>query len=70
MAVKAIAYSYWRRIKDDARTFDSVPASVKEDVRTLAQIDVQEGVITEERYAELIGEPYPGTEENSGTEEE
>ena len=58
MAIKAIAHSYWRRIKDGARTFESVPASVKDDVRTLAQADVQEGVITAEQYEQYIGEPY------------
>ena len=58
MAVKAIAYSYWRRIKDGARTYDSVPATVKEDVRTLARQDVAAGVITPEQYEEFIGEPY------------
>lgn len=58
MAIKAIAYSYWRRIKDGARTFDSVPALVREDVRTLARQDVADGVITAEQYEEFIGEPY------------
>ena len=58
MEVKPIAYSYWRRIKDGARTYDSVPASVKEDVRTLARADVANGVITPEQYKEFIGEPY------------
>lgn len=58
MAVKAIAYSYWRRIKDGARTYDSVPPSVAEDVKTLAKLDVENGVITAERFEELIGEPY------------
>ena len=58
MAVKAIAHSYWRRIKDGARTYDSVPASVKEDVKTLAREDVDNGVITAEEYEEFIGEPY------------
>lgn len=67
MAIKAIAYSYWRRIKDDARSFAAVPATVKDDVRTLAQVDVQEGIITAQRYAELIGEPYA---DGSETEEE
>jgi len=60
MAVKAIAHSYWRSIKRGTRTFDSVPASVKDDVRTLAQDDVVEGVITPEEYREYIGEEYIG----------
>ena len=58
MAVKAIAHSYWRSIKRGARTFESVPDSVKEDVRTLARADVENGVITAEQYEQYIGEPY------------
>lgn len=58
MAVKAISYSYWRRIKDGARSYDSVPETVKEDVRLLARQDVIDGVITAEEYEEFIGEPY------------
>ena len=63
MAIKPIAYSYWRRIKDNARTFESVPSSVKDDVRALAQADVASGVITTEQYFELIGEEYPADTE-------
>lgn len=59
MAVKAIAHSYWRRIKAGTRTFESVPDSVKDDVRTLAQTDVENGVITPEEYKDYIGEAYP-----------
>ena len=59
MAVKAIAHSYWRSIKRGTRTFGGIPASVKEDVRTLAKADVQEGVITAEQYEQYIGEPHP-----------
>ena len=59
MAVKAIAHSYWRSIKRSTRTFESIPDSVKDDVRTLAQADVQEGVITAEQYEQYIGETYP-----------
>lgn len=59
MAVKAIAHSYWRSIKRGVRTFESIPESVKDDVRTLAQADVRDGVITPEEYEQYIGEPYP-----------
>ena len=58
MAVKAIAHSYWRSIKRGARTFESIPASVKEDVRTLARADVESGKITAEEYKQYIGEEY------------
>lgn len=60
MAIKPIAKSYWRLIKADRKTFDSVPNSVKEDVKALAKQDVVDGVITPERYKELIGEDYEG----------
>ena len=59
MAVKAISHSYWRSIKRGTRTFESITDSVKDDVRTLAKADVQEGVISAEQYEQYIGEPYP-----------
>ena len=59
MAVKPIAHSYWRSIKRGTRTFEGIPDSVKNDVRTLAYADVQEDVITKEQYEQYIGEPYP-----------
>lgn len=58
MKVKAIAHSYWRSIKRGNRTFESIPDSVKDDVRYLAKTDVQNGVITEEEYKNFIGEDY------------
>ena len=58
MAVKAIAYSYWRSIKRGAREFGDIPDSVKDDVRTLAKNDVADGVISEEEYEKYIGEAY------------
>jgi hypothetical protein len=55
----AIAYSYWRRIKDGARNFDSVKGDkAKADVITLAKLDVANQVITIDEYANLIGEDY------------
>lgn len=58
MAIKAIAYSYWRSIQRGNRTFDSIPKSVKEDVRTLAREAVEAGQITAEEYMDYIGEAY------------
>ena len=58
MAVKAIAHSYWRSIKRGTRTFEDIPDSVKDDVRTLARADVQNGIITPEEYTHYIGEDY------------
>ena len=62
MAIKAIAYSYWRRIKNKARSFAATPATVKEYVKALAQADVADGTISTEEYADLIGEAYPVAE--------
>lgn len=64
MTVKPIAHSYWRRIKDGARTFKATPANVKDDVRYLAQEDVRGGVITEDQYKTLIGEDFPAEAES------
>ena len=63
MAVKAIAHSYWRSIKRGARTFESVPDNLKDDVRTLARADVEAGVISAEEYAQYIGEEYAVSED-------
>lgn len=52
--VKPIAKSYWRLIKAGRKVFSTVPDNVKEDVLTLANQDVADGVITAEEYAELI----------------
>ena len=59
MAVKAIAHSYWRSIKRGNRTFESIPASVKDDVKILANADVENSVISIEEYKQYIGEEYP-----------
>lgn len=56
--MKAIAHSYWRVIKRGKRTFESIPDDVKDDVRTLARTDVENGVISESEYEAYIGEPY------------
>ena len=56
--VKAIAYSYWRSIKRGARKFSTVPASVKNDVLTLAKEDVAAGVISKEEVSEITGQPF------------
>lgn len=60
MGIKPIAHSYWRSIKRGTRTFESIKDEVKDDVRTLAKLDVENGVITAEEYKTFIGEEYPG----------
>ena len=61
MKVKAIAHSYWRSIKRGSRTFESIPDSVKADVRALARADVENYVITIMDYEQYIGEAYSAT---------
>lgn len=56
--VSAIAHSYWRLIKAGLKTFEAVHVTQKENVKTLAKTDVENGVITAEEYADYIGEPY------------
>jgi hypothetical protein len=58
--MSAISKIYWRNIKNGNRTFDSIPANVKDDVKTLAREDVEAGAITAEEYKEYIGEDYEG----------
>lgn len=53
-----IASVYWRTIKRDVRTFDSVPPNLKADIRILAEKDVENNLITLEEYEDFIGEPY------------
>lgn len=58
-----MAKIYWRRIKAGTRFYADVPTeALKAEIKELAIQDVSNGVITVERYKELIGEDYP-TEE-------
>ena len=54
----SIAKSYWRLIKNDIRTYDSLDETMKPLVKTLAKTDVENGVITKEEYEKYIGEKY------------
>ncbi len=56
--MKAIAHAYWRQIKRGVKTFESIPSTVKDDVKTLAKSDVESGLISETEYADYIGEEY------------
>ena len=54
-----MAKIYWRRIKAGTRFYDAVPTeALKAEIKELARQDVQSGALTEEKYAELIGEIY------------
>ena len=58
MRISPIAHSYWRLIKAGKRTFDSVPDSMKDQVKELAKTDVVNGVISPDEYKFYIGEDY------------
>ena len=58
MAVKAIAYSYWRNIKRGTKVFEDIPTMIKPDVIEIAKEDVVSGEITVEEYESFIGEKY------------
>ncbi len=49
----------WRnRIIAGTRTYQEVPLLWKAQVKNLLRQDVANGVITAERYEEIVGEPY------------
>ncbi|MGI6042107.1 MAG: hypothetical protein ACOYBH_07805 [Candidatus Alectryocaccobium sp.] len=56
--MRAIAHAYWRQIKRGVKTYEAIPDIVKDDVKTLAKTDVENGIITAEDYADYIGEKY------------
>lgn len=53
-----MAKIYWRTVKRGTRTFADIPDNLKPDVKELARLDVENGIITSERYEEIIGETY------------
>lgn len=63
-----LAKSYWRSVKRGARSFDAVPDGLKDKVRALAEAEVEAGTLTEQRYAELIGEVDAGADTDTGTD--
>lgn len=46
------------RLEEGTKTWAEVPASRKSAVREVLRGDVASGIITEERYTEITGEPY------------
>jgi len=49
----------WRnRIIAGTRTFDEVPFTWKAQVKALLKTDTANGLISVEKYEELVGEPY------------
>lgn len=55
-----MAKIYWRRIKAGTRFFNDVPKEeLKEEIRELAKLDVENHIITVKEYEQYIGEAYP-----------
>ena len=53
-----MAKIWYNRICAGTRTYAEVPNTWKGQVKVLFKTDVVNGVITEDEYAEIIGEPY------------
>lgn len=53
-----MAKIYWNSIKR-GRAFNSIPENMKDAVKALAINEVQDGILSIEKYKELIGEDYP-----------
>lgn len=53
-----MAKIWYNRILAGTRTYGEVPQRWKAQVKVLFKADVVNGVITEEEYADIIGEPY------------
>ena len=58
MTISNFSHAYWRQIKAGNRTFESVKEGYKEQVKYLAQTDVENGIISEQDYFNYIGEKY------------
>lgn len=56
MEVKAIAYSYLRRIKAGARQFSNAPEQIKSDILYLALQELNNGKMSQEQYNQLFEE--------------
>lgn len=53
--IKSISYSYWRSIKRGKRLFNDIKdASIKKDVTILANEDLNNNIITQEQFEELL----------------
>ena len=54
----------WRnRIEGGTKTFEECTDRYKDDVLQLMQQDVETGKLSKERYKELTGMDYPGTDQ-------
>ena len=57
--MSAVAKVWHKRILAGTQIYSDCPLKYKGDVRLLLIEDVQNGVITEEQYENITGEPYP-----------
>ena len=56
--ITPFAHAYWRQIKRGNRTYESIPETMKPQVKELAKTDVENKVINVTEYEALIGELY------------
>ena len=61
--MSAMAKIWHKRILLGAQEYANCPARYKPEVKELLIQDVQQGIITEEQYEEITGEPYPVDDE-------
>ena len=64
--MSAVAKVWAKRLIAGTQQFENCPLRYKDDVRTILIESVKQGIITEERYEEITGEPYPVDEEEEG----
>lgn len=53
--MSTIAKVYYRSIKRGTRTFDDVPANLKQDVLALGEQELKDGKITQEEFDRWFG---------------
>lgn len=53
--MSTIAKVYYRSIKRGTRTFDEVPANLKQDVLALGEQELKDGKITQEEFDRWFG---------------
>lgn len=58
MAIHSFAYVYADAIVGGMRTYDSVKAIYKSDVRLVLRIYTEDGIITTAEYEMYVHEPY------------
>lgn len=58
--VSAITKLWAKKLEDGTKTWDEVPESRKEDVKTALEEDIATGKITARKYEGIVGGVYDG----------